>query len=68
MLIKLLIVLLLAVVIFNLFRALFSMLRQGEEGQMSKHLGRRLLFSALVLALIILLLVTGVIVPHHRPY
>lgn len=67
--IKILLVSLLAIVIFSLFQALFVMLKNDESApKMSKFLGRRLIFSALVVILLISLLLTGVITPNERPY
>lgn len=67
--IKILLVSLLAIVIFSLFQALFAMLKNDEAApRMSKFLGRRLIFSALVVLLLITLLLTGVITPNERPY
>lgn len=69
MLIKILLVCLLAIVVFSLFQALIVMLKNDETApKMSKFLGRRLIFSALVVLLLIVLLLTGVITPHPRPY
>lgn len=67
--IKILLVSLLAIVIFSLFQALFVMLKNDETApRMSKFLGRRLIFSALVVIFLIALLLTGVITPNARPY
>ena len=69
MLLKIILVILLAIVIFSLFQALFSMLKNDEAApKMSKFLGRRLIFSAMVVLLLIVLLLTGVITPNPRPY
>jgi branched-subunit amino acid transport protein AzlD len=69
MLIKIILVTLLAIVIFSLFQALFVMLKNDEAApKMSKFLGRRLIFSALVVLLLIVLLLTGVVTPNPRPY
>ncbi|MDO8345536.1 MAG: DUF2909 domain-containing protein [Cellvibrio sp.] len=69
MLLKIILVTLLAIVIFSLFQALFAMLKNDETApKMSKFLGRRLIFSALVVILLIVLLLTGVITPNPRPY
>jgi hypothetical protein len=69
MAVKLVIVVLLALVIVSLFQALFVMLKGGEgTTRMSKHLGRRLAFSVAVMALLLVLLATGVITPNARPY
>jgi branched-subunit amino acid transport protein AzlD len=69
MLVKIILVALLAIVVFSLFQALFVMLKNDDAApKMSKFLGRRLIFSALVVLLLIILLLTGVITPHQRPY
>lgn len=69
MLIKIVLVALLVFVVFQLFRALYLMLKNDpNQASMSKHLGRRVMFSVLVMALIILALAMGWIEPHHRPY
>ena len=69
MLIKIVLVTLLAIVVFSLFQALIVMLKNDEAApKMSKFLGRRLIFSALVILFLIVLLVTGVITPNPRPY
>lgn len=69
MLLKIILVTLLAIVIFSLFQALFAMLKNDDAApKMSKFLGRRLIFSALVVMLLIVLLLTGVITPNPRPY
>jgi hypothetical protein len=69
MAVKLVIVVLLALVVVSLFQALFVMLKGGEgTTRMSKHLGRRLAFSVAVMALLLVLLATGVITPNVRPY
>ncbi|WP_232819902.1 DUF2909 family protein [Aliidiomarina celeris] len=66
---KVLLVALLLYVITNLFRGLFAVLR-NEEGRpsMSHYIGKRVLFSVLVILLIIIALSTGVIEPNPRPY
>jgi NADH:ubiquinone oxidoreductase subunit 6 (subunit J) len=69
MFIKIILVTLLAVVVFSLFQALIVMLKNDEAApKMSKFLGRRLLFSALVILFLLILLLTGVITPNPRPY
>ena len=69
MAIKLVILVLLALVIVSLFQALFVMLKGGDgTTRMSKHLGRRLAISVAVMALLLVLLATGVITPNARPY
>lgn len=69
MLIKIILVSLLAIVVFSLFQALFAMLKNEEAApKMSKFLGRRLVFSVIVVLFLIILLLTGVITPNPRPY
>lgn len=69
MLVKIILVLLLAIVVFSLFQALFVMMKNDESSpKMSKYLGRRLIFSVAAIVLLIILLLTGVVTPHQRPY
>ena len=69
MLIKIILVTLLLFVTFNLFRALYIMIKNDDQApKMSQFLGRRLFFSALVLAILIALMLAGVITPNPRPY
>lgn len=69
MLIKLLLIALLLFIIFNLFRALFLMMRNDPtKVSMSTFLGRRVLFSVVVLLMVIIGLAMGWINPHPRPY
>lgn len=67
---KILIVFLLLVVSVNLFHALYTMMRseQNSTHKMSHYLGRRLLFSALIIGLLVLAMATGVITPHQHPF
>ena len=68
MLIKIILVTLLLFVTFNLFRALYIMIKNDDQApKMSLFLGR-LFFSALVLAILIALMLAGVITPNPRPY
>lgn len=69
MLTKIILVVLLALVVISLFQALLVMLKNDEAApKMSKFLGRRLVFSALVILVLLILLLTGVITPNPRPY
>lgn len=69
MLVKLVVIALLLFIIFNLVRAGLVMLRQPEpEVRMSRFLGPRVLFSALVLLLIFLAQLLGLIETNPRPY
>jgi branched-subunit amino acid transport protein AzlD len=69
MLTKIILIALLLLVIISLFQALYVMMKNDEAApKMSKFLGRRLIFSALVVLAILILLATGVITPNPRPY
>lgn len=69
MFIKIVLIVLLLLVVLSLFQALYVMLKNDETApKMSKFLGRRLIFSALVVLVILILLAAGVITPHPRPY
>ncbi|MCL1056550.1 DUF2909 domain-containing protein [Shewanella gelidimarina] len=65
---KLVLVLLLLFILVNLGRALFVMVKGEKSAPMSKYLGRRVLFSVLVVMLLLLALGTGIITPNPRPY
>ena len=69
MLIKIVLVLMLLLIIGQLFHALWLMLRTEPVAQkMSIPLGRRLLLSLLVVAILLLSLALGWIDPNPRPY
>ena len=65
---KLVLVLLLLFILVNLARALFVMVKGEKNVPMSQFLGRRVLFSVLVMMLLLVALATGVIAPNPRPY
>lgn len=68
MIIKIIIVLLLIFILFNLFRALFIMVSGKTEGRpMSHFLGRRVLFSVVVLVVVIAALKLGFIRANNSP-
>ncbi len=68
MIIKIIIVLLLLFILFNLFRALFIMVSGRDNGRpMSHYLGRRVLFSVVVLIVVIAALKLGYIYPNANP-
>ncbi|MBH0004024.1 DUF2909 family protein [Pseudoalteromonas sp. SWYJZ12] len=68
MIIKIIIVLLLIFILFNLFRALFIMVSGKTEGRpMSHFLGRRVLFSVVVLVVVIAALKLGFIKANNSP-
>ena len=69
MLIKLLLIALLLFIVFNLFRALWLMLKNDpDKVSMSKFLGRRVFVSVIVLLFIVLAWSMGWISPQQRPY
>jgi branched-subunit amino acid transport protein AzlD len=69
MLFKALLVALLLFVIFNLFQALYYMVKNNEQQpHLSKFLGRRLMFSVIIMLCVLVALSTGLITPHPRPY
>ncbi|WP_081730657.1 DUF2909 family protein [Shewanella colwelliana] len=65
---KLVLVLLLLFIVFNLGRALFILVKGESSVPMSQYLGRRMLFSVLVIVLLLLALGLGIISPNPRPY
>ena len=70
---KIVLVLLLLFIIFNLGRALFLMVKgndptKAEQKPMSHFLGRRVLLSALIVVALIIALASGFIDPNSRPY
>ncbi|WP_278382041.1 DUF2909 family protein [Pseudoalteromonas distincta] len=68
MIIKIIVVLLLIFILFNLFRALFIMVSGKTEGRpMSHFLGRRVLFSVVVLVVVIAALKLGFIKANNSP-
>ncbi|KIO37118.1 MULTISPECIES: DUF2909 family protein [unclassified Shewanella] len=68
LLFKVVLVLLLVFIIFNLGRALFVLVKGESKAPMSQYLGRRVLFSVLVVLLLLIALGLGVITPNPRPY
>ncbi|GAB5381805.1 MAG: DUF2909 family protein [Aliiglaciecola sp.] len=69
MLVKLIVGGLLLFMIYNLFRAMMIMLKNDpDQPPMSKFIGRRVLFSALIIILMLLAVATGLITPNPRPY
>ena len=65
---KVILVLLLFFVLFNLGRALFILIKGEKDVSMSHFLGRRVLFSAAIILLVIIFLGSGLITPNPRPY
>ena len=69
MIIKIIIVGLLFLMIYNLFKAMMVMLKNDpDKPPMSKYIGRRVLTSAIIVGLILLAVATGLITPNPRPY
>jgi len=67
--IKITIIVLFITVVFNLFRAMFSMLKQDpNRPPMSHFIGRRLLYTAALIIILVLSLAFGLIEPNTRPY
>ncbi|MFY8326687.1 DUF2909 family protein [Pseudoalteromonas sp. ZZD1] len=66
--IKIIIVLLLLFILINLFRALFIMVSGRDNGRpMSHYLGRRVMFSVIVLVVVIAAFKLGYIYPNANP-
>lgn len=69
MLLKVIIIALLLFIVFNLVRAGVTMLRQPDpEVKMSRFLGKRVLFSAVILVIIFVAIALGLIEQNPRPY
>lgn len=69
MFVKVILVCLVLFMIFNLFRAMRVMMRNDpKDGPMSKYIGRRVLTSAIIVAIILIAIATGIITPNPRPY
>lgn len=65
---KLILVCMLLFVILNLGRALFAMMKGNSDKPTSHFLGRRLMYSALIIVLLFVALNFGWITPNPRPY
>lgn len=69
MIIKIVLISLVIIMIYNLFKALFLMTKNDpDKPPMSKFIGRRLIFSGLILAVVLIGVVTGIITPNTPPY
>ena len=69
LIIKIVIGLILISIVFNLFKAMKSMLKQeSDQKPMSHFIGRRLMYSGLLIVILLICLATGVIQPNPRPY
>lgn len=70
MLIKIVIITLLLLMVYNLFKALMLMVKRPDPNKppMTKYIGRRLMMSVAIVVLLIVGLLTGIITPNPRPY
>lgn len=69
MIIKILIGALLLFMLFNLFKAMMIMLKNDPtQPSMTKFIGRRVMISAIIVALILLAVATGLITPNPTPH
>jgi uncharacterized membrane protein YjjB (DUF3815 family) len=59
---------LLIFMVFSLFQAMVIMLKNDQNQNMSKYIGRRVLASALIVGLILIAVATGIIQPNPTPY
>lgn len=68
MAIKIIVLALLVFMVFNLFKAMKVMLKNDSSEPMSKFIGRRVLASVIIVALLLIAIATGLITPNPRPY
>ncbi|UUO23906.1 DUF2909 domain-containing protein [Colwellia sp. M166] len=69
MLIKIMIIGLLMLMVYNLFKALFAMNKNDpEKPPMTKFIGRRVVTSVVIILLLLVGIFTGLITPNPRPY
>ena len=68
MIIKLLIVLLLTMVLISLFRALYQLVRGQTHLPASHYLGRRVIFSVLLVILLLLAMMSGLLTLNPSPF
>ncbi|WP_018691369.1 DUF2909 domain-containing protein [Algicola sagamiensis] len=66
--IKLVLIALLLMIIVNLFKALLVFTRNETKTSMSQFLGKRVLFSALVIVILLLSVASGLITPNPSPF
>lgn len=68
MIFKIVLVTLIALMIYNLFKALLTM-NKNDAGQapMSKYIGRRILIAVAIILLLLFGLLTGQITPNPHP-
>lgn len=68
MIIKFFLLLLLAMVLISLFRALFQLVRGQTHLPASHYLGRRVIFSVLLVALLLLAMLSGLLTINPSPF
>ncbi len=67
--IKIIVILLALFMVFNLFKALITLLRNDpNKPTMSTYIGRRVLASAFIVLILVIAILTGVITPNPQPY
>ncbi|MDT0629153.1 DUF2909 domain-containing protein [Alteromonas sp. W364] len=66
--VKIVIGALLIFMVVSLFKAMVIMLKNKQDENMSKYIGRRVLASALIIGIILLGVATGLIKPNLSPY
>lgn len=59
---------LLIFMVYSLFKAMKIMLKNEQDENMSKYIGRRVLASALIIGIILVAVATGIIKPNPSPY
>jgi hypothetical protein len=66
---KIVLISLVIFMIYNLFKALYLMAKNDPNSPpMSTFIGRRLIFSGLIIAIVLVGVATGLITPNARPY
>ena len=69
MILKIVLISLVIFMIYNLFKALFLMTKNDPDSPpMSTFIGRRLLFSGLIIIVVLVGVATGLITPNPAPY
>lgn len=54
--------------VYNLFKALWVLNQKGDKSaNMSKYIGRRLIFSVLIVLILLVGILTGFITPNPKP-
>jgi tetrahydromethanopterin S-methyltransferase subunit G len=69
MIFKIIIVGMLVFMIFNLFKALFTMNKNDpNKPPMSRYIGRRVMTSVAIILILVVGILTGLITPNPRPF